>query len=89
LNADYRPSRKEGPALSFIPAGYYNAIMVFDYAPGVLFRIYTAPLRFTAIQLQPGEKVLGKVVIVAAASGKMLRFPIDEVAERTQPPFVA
>jgi P-type conjugative transfer protein TrbG len=45
------------------PAGYYNAIMVFDYAPGVLFRIYTAPLRFTAIQLQPGEKVLGKVVI--------------------------
>jgi P-type conjugative transfer protein TrbG len=45
------------------PAGYYNAIMVFDYAPGVLFRVYTAPLRFTAIQLQPGEKVLGKVVI--------------------------
>ena len=36
------------------PAGYYNAIMVFDYAPGVLFRVYTAPLRFTAIQLQPG-----------------------------------
>ena len=26
LNADYRPSRKEGPALSFIAAGYYNAI---------------------------------------------------------------
>ena len=45
------------------PAGYYNAIMVFDYAPGVLFRVFTAPLRFTAIQLQPGEKVLGKVVI--------------------------
>jgi type IV secretion system protein TrbG len=45
------------------PGGYYNAIMVFDYAPGVLYRLYSAPLRFTAIQLQPGEKVLGKVVI--------------------------
>ena len=45
------------------PGGYYNAIMVFDYAPGVLYRIYSAPLRFTAVQLQPGEKVLGKVVI--------------------------
>src|SRR6185312_17482917 len=26
LNADYRPSRKEGPALSFVAAGYYSAI---------------------------------------------------------------
>ncbi len=26
INADYRPSRKEGPALSFLQAGYYNGI---------------------------------------------------------------
>jgi DNA gyrase subunit A len=31
------------------------------------------------------EPVLGKAVVVAAASGKMLRFPIDEVAELSGP----
>jgi DNA gyrase subunit A len=31
------------------------------------------------------EPVLGKTVVVAAASGKMLRFPIDEVAELSGP----
>ena len=36
LNADYRPSRKEGPAVSFIPAGYYNAIHAAGGIPVVL-----------------------------------------------------
>jgi len=36
LNADYRPSRKEGPAVSFIPAGYYNAIQAAGGIPVVL-----------------------------------------------------
>jgi putative glutamine amidotransferase len=36
LNADYRPSRKEGPALSFIPAGYYNAIQAAGGIPLIL-----------------------------------------------------
>jgi DNA gyrase subunit A len=31
------------------------------------------------------EPVLGKAVVVAAASGKMLRFPVDEVAELSGP----
>jgi DNA gyrase subunit A len=31
------------------------------------------------------EPVLGKAVVVAAASGKMLRFPLDEVAELSGP----
>jgi P-type conjugative transfer protein TrbG len=65
------------------PAGFYNAIMVFDYAPGVLYRIYTAPLRFTAIQLQPGEHILGKVVIGdnirwAVAAGKSQSGPLEQ-----------
>jgi P-type conjugative transfer protein TrbG len=42
------------------PDGYFNAIMTYDYAPGALYRVYAAPLHLTAIQLQPGEKILGK-----------------------------
>jgi putative glutamine amidotransferase len=36
LNADYRPSRKEGPALSFVAAGYYNAILAAGGIPMIL-----------------------------------------------------
>ena len=36
LNADYRSSRKEGPALSFIAAGYYNAIQAAGGIPLVV-----------------------------------------------------
>lgn len=72
------------------PAGYYNAIMVFDYAPGVLFRVFTAPLRFTAIQLQPGEKVLGKIVIGdnvrwATAIGKAQAGQLDQFVVYVKP----
>jgi type IV secretion system protein VirB9 len=41
-------------------SGYFNAVMTYDFTPGALYQIYTAPLRLTAIQLQPGEKVVGK-----------------------------
>jgi putative glutamine amidotransferase len=36
LNADYRPTRKEGPALSFVAAGYYNAIQAAGGIPLIL-----------------------------------------------------
>lgn len=36
LNADYRPSRKEGPALSYLPAGYFNAIEAAGGIPVIL-----------------------------------------------------
>lgn len=36
LNADYRSSRKEGPALSYVPAGYYNAIEAAGGIPVIL-----------------------------------------------------
>ncbi len=49
--------------------GYFNAIMQFDYAPGALYQIYSAPLRMTDIQLQPGEKILGQ-----PASGDSVRW---------------
>jgi type IV secretion system protein VirB9 len=40
--------------------GYFNAIMTYDFADGALFQVYAAPLRLTAIELQPGEKIVGK-----------------------------
>jgi putative glutamine amidotransferase len=36
LNAEYRPSRKEGPALIYLAAGYYNAIQAAGGIPVVL-----------------------------------------------------
>jgi P-type conjugative transfer protein TrbG len=42
---------------------YFNAIMTYDFTPGALYQIYAAPLRLTAIQLQPGEKVIGKPAV--------------------------
>src|SRR5687767_8083125 len=36
LNADYRPSRKEGLALTYVPAGYYNAIQASGGIPLIL-----------------------------------------------------
>lgn len=46
----------EGPS----PEDYYNAIMTYDYTPGTLYQIYTAPQKLTDIQLRPGERLLGK-----------------------------
>ncbi len=40
--------------------GYFNAIMTYDFAAGALYQVYAAPLQATAIQLQPGEKIVGK-----------------------------
>jgi type IV secretion system protein TrbG len=40
--------------------GYFNAIMTYDFAEGALFQVYAAPLRLTAIELQAGEKIVGK-----------------------------
>ncbi len=43
--------------------GYFNAIMTYDYAPGALYQVYSAPLRITAIALQPGEQLTGPPAI--------------------------
>ncbi len=36
LNADYRPVQKAGPALTYVPAGYYNAIIAAGGIPVIL-----------------------------------------------------
>ena len=46
----------EGPAAS----DYINAIATYDFSPGTLYQIYTAPEHLTDVQLQAGEKLVGK-----------------------------
>ena len=57
----------EGPnADSFV-----NAIMTFDYTPGTLFQIFSAPGHLTDIQFEPGEHLLGK-----PATGDSIRWTL-------------
>lgn len=37
--------------------GYFNAVQVFDYSPGVLYQVYAAEGRVTAIEFAQGEQV--------------------------------
>ena len=36
INADYRPAKKDGPALTYVTAGYYNAILASGGIPVIL-----------------------------------------------------
>jgi len=64
-DADYDPQKvinhaNQTAAQNPHEDGYFNAIMQYTYVPGALYQVYAAPLRLTDIQLQPGEKVIGK-----------------------------
>lgn len=63
--------------------GYTNAIMNYDFVQGYLYKVYTAPLRITDIQLQPGEKVIGSpaagdVVRWVLGTGKSMQNGIEQ-----------
>ena len=47
---------------------FFNAVMTYDYMPGALYVIYTAPLRITDVMLGVGEK------IISQAAGDTLRW---------------
>lgn len=56
---------------------YFNAIQVYQYDPGRLYQIYTAPMRITDIALRPGERMVGEpasgdTVQWAVARGKSI-----------------
>lgn len=53
-------------------AGYLDAVQVYPYAEGALFRLYAAPERITDIALQPGE------TIVAVAAGDTARWTVGD-----------
>ena len=54
------------------PSGndFFNAMMTYNYMPGALYTIYTAPLTITDIVFQPGES------IISQAAGDTLRWQI-------------
>jgi type IV secretion system protein TrbG len=57
--------------------GFINAVQVYPYADGALYKVYTAPERVTDIALQRGE-VLG-----AVASGDTVRWVIGDTTSGT------
>mgnify|MGYP000448126038 CR=1 FL=1 len=52
--------------------GYVNAIQIYPYAEGALYRLYAAPERVSVIALQPGE------TIIAASAGDTVRWIIGD-----------
>ncbi|OYW46446.1 MAG: P-type conjugative transfer protein TrbG [Sphingomonadales bacterium 32-68-7] len=52
--------------------GYLNAVQVYDWADGALYRLYTAPERVSEIALQPGE------TLVSVAAGDTVRWVIGD-----------
>lgn len=52
--------------------GYLNAVQVYPWSEGALYRLYAAPERVTDIALQPGETV------TAVASGDTVRWTIGD-----------
>lgn len=55
-------------------AAFENGLQVFDWAPGRVYEVWTAPLRVTALSLEPGETV------AALAAGDTVRWQIGEAA---------
>jgi len=53
-------------------AGYINAVQVYPWTEGALYRLYTAPERVSDIALQPGEK------LVAVSAGDTVRWIIGD-----------
>lgn len=53
-------------------AGYLNAVQVYPWTDGALYRLYAAPERVSDIALQPGEK------LVAVSAGDTVRWIIGD-----------
>ena len=55
-----------------IKAGYVNAIQVYPFSPGALYRLYAAVNQVSDIALQPGEK------LVAVSTGDTVRWIVGD-----------
>jgi type IV secretion system protein TrbG len=76
---DMRTVSAANRAATFAPAplGFVNAMQVYPFSDGLVYRAYTAPGQVTDIMLQPGE-VLG-----AVAAGDTARWVIGDTASGT------
>jgi len=52
--------------------GYINAVQVYPFAPGALYRLYTMPEQVSDIALQPGEK------LIAVSAGDTVRWVVGD-----------
>jgi type IV secretion system protein TrbG len=50
--------------------GYFNSVMTYEYMPGAVYVVYTAPLNITDVMLQKGER------IISFAAGDSIRWTI-------------
>jgi len=57
-----------------VAAGFLNAVQVYAFADGALYKLYAAPERVTDIALQPGE------TLVAVAAGDTARWVIGDTS---------
>ncbi len=55
-----------------VAAGFVNAVQVYPYSEGAVYRLITAPERVTDIALQPGE------AIVSVAAGDTARWTVGD-----------
>jgi type IV secretion system protein VirB9 len=55
-----------------LSAAYLNAVQVYPYSEGALYRLYAAPERVTDIALQPGEAV------TSVAAGDTVRWTVGD-----------
>jgi type IV secretion system protein TrbG len=81
--------RAEGPPVARVEAAnraavrepsrdsYVNAVQVYAWAEGALYRLYTAPERVSEIALQPGE------TLISVAAGDTARWVIGDTTSGT------
>jgi type IV secretion system protein VirB9 len=57
--------------------GYVNAMQVYPFAPGALYRLYAAPQKVSDIALQPGE------TLIAISAGDTVRWVVGDTTSGT------
>jgi P-type conjugative transfer protein TrbG len=57
--------------------GFVNAVQVYPFSDGVLYRLYASPERVTDIALQPGE------AIISVAAGDTVRWTVGDTTSGT------
>ena len=57
-----------------VASGYMNAVQIYPYAEGALYRLYTAPGRVSDIALQPGE------TLTSVAAGDTVRWTVGDTS---------
>jgi len=57
--------------------GYVNAMQVYPFASGALYKLYTAPQKVSDIALQPGE------ILVAISAGDTVRWVVGDTTSGT------